>query len=64
MNALVPVAPWLSYLYTTSDGPDAQEIARIGPVGMISVPGIGGRPLDIEKRANVLLHTVLGFDKQ
>jgi N-carbamoyl-L-amino-acid hydrolase len=54
-------------------GHDAQEISRIGPVGMIFVPSIGGishaprefsRPQDIENGANVLLQTVLAFDKQ
>jgi N-carbamoyl-L-amino-acid hydrolase len=53
-------------------GHDAQEIARIGPVGMIFVPSIGGishspkefsRPQEIENGANVLLQTVLAFDK-
>ena len=53
-------------------GHDAQEIARIGPVGMIFIPSIGGishspkefsRPQDIENGANVLLETVLAFDK-
>lgn len=52
-------------------GHDAQEIARIGPVGMIFIPSIGGishspkefsRPGDIENGANVLLRTVLNFD--
>ena len=52
-------------------GHDAQEIAKIGPVGMIFVPSIGGishapqefsRPRDIENGANVLLQTVLSFD--
>jgi N-carbamoyl-L-amino-acid hydrolase len=54
-------------------GQDAQEIANIGPVGMIFVPSIGGishspkefsRPRDIENGANVLLQTVLAFDKR
>jgi N-carbamoyl-L-amino-acid hydrolase len=54
-------------------GHDAQEIARIGPVGMIFIPSIGGishspkefsRPQDIENGANVLLETVLAFDKR
>jgi beta-ureidopropionase / N-carbamoyl-L-amino-acid hydrolase len=53
-------------------GHDAQEIARIGPVGMIFVPSISGishspkefsRPQDIENGANVLLQTVVAFDK-
>jgi N-carbamoyl-L-amino-acid hydrolase len=52
-------------------GHDAQEIAHIGPVGMIFIPSIGGishspkefsRPQDIENGANVLLRTVLSFD--
>jgi N-carbamoyl-L-amino-acid hydrolase len=53
-------------------GHDAQEIAKIGPVGMIFIPSIGGishspkefsRPEDIANGANVLLLTVLSFDK-
>jgi len=53
-------------------GHDAQEIAKIGPVGMIFIPSVGGishspkefsRPEDIEHGANVLLQTVLSFDK-
>ncbi|HLJ29225.1 MAG TPA: Zn-dependent hydrolase [Candidatus Angelobacter sp.] len=59
-------------LMPSGAGHDAQEIARIGPVGMIFIPSIGGishapkefsRPEDIENGANVLLHTVLEFDK-
>ena len=54
-------------------GHDAQEIARLGPVGMIFIPSIGGishspkeysRPEDIENGANVLLLTVLNFDQK
>ncbi len=54
-------------------GHDAQEIARIGPVGMIFIPSIGGishapkefsRPQDIENGANVLLQMVVAFDKR
>jgi len=54
-------------------GHDAQEIAPIGPIGMIFIPSIGGishapkefsRPQDIENGANVLLQTILAFDKQ
>jgi beta-ureidopropionase / N-carbamoyl-L-amino-acid hydrolase len=54
-------------------GHDAQEIARFAPVGMIFVPSIGGishspkefsRPQDIENGANVLLQSVLAFDKR
>jgi beta-ureidopropionase / N-carbamoyl-L-amino-acid hydrolase len=53
-------------------GHDAQEISRIGPVGMIFIPSIGGishspkeysTPADIENGANVLLQTVLKFDR-
>jgi len=53
-------------------GHDAQEIAHIGPVGMIFIPSIGGishspkefsRPRDIENGANVLLGSVLSFDR-
>jgi N-carbamoyl-L-amino-acid hydrolase len=52
-------------------GHDAQEIARIGPVGMIFVPSVGGishspkefsRPADIENGANVLLTALLRLD--
>jgi N-carbamoyl-L-amino-acid hydrolase len=53
-------------------GHDAQEIARIGPVGMIFVPSVGGishspkeftRPEDIENGANVLLDALLRLDR-
>ena len=53
-------------------GHDAQDMARIGPVGMIFIPSIGGishspkefsRPKDIENGANVLLGTLLKLDK-
>src|SRR5215470_14664503 len=49
-------------------GHDAQEMARLGPVGMIFIPSVGGishspkeysKPEDIENGANVLLHTLL-----
>ncbi|HEV8612982.1 MAG TPA: M20/M25/M40 family metallo-hydrolase, partial [Gemmatimonadales bacterium] len=52
-------------------GHDAQEIARLGPVGMIFIPSVGGishspkefsRPRDIENGANVLLQTLLALD--
>lgn len=54
-------------------GHDAQQMARIGPAGMIFIPSIGGishapkefsRPRDIENGANVLLRAVLAFDKR
>jgi len=53
-------------------GHDAQDMARLGPVGMIFVPSVAGishapkelsRPKDIENGANVLLHTVLAVDR-
>ena len=53
-------------------GHDAQEIADICPVGMIFVPSRDGishsprefsKPEDIANGANVLLHTLLKFDK-
>ena len=52
-------------------GHDAQEMALIGPAGMIFIPSVGGishspkelsRPKDIENGANVLLATVLRLD--
>jgi len=60
-------------LMPSGAGHDAQEIARLGPVGMIFVPSVGGishspkefsRPQDIENGANALLQTVLAFDKR
>ena len=53
-------------------GHDAQEIARIAPVGMIFVPSVDGishspkeytRPEDVANGANVLLHTILRLDR-
>ena len=53
-------------------GHDAQDMARLGPVGMIFVPSVGGishsprefsRPEDIENGANVLLLTLLRLDR-
>ena len=53
-------------------GHDAQDMARIGPVGMVFIPSIGGishspkefsRPRDIENGANVLLQAVLKVDQ-
>jgi beta-ureidopropionase / N-carbamoyl-L-amino-acid hydrolase len=52
-------------------GHDAQDMARLGPVGMIFVPSVGGishsprelsRPHDITNGANVLLGAVMGVD--
>lgn len=52
-------------------GHDAQNLARIAPVGMIFIPSVSGishstqefsRPEDITNGANVLLQTVLAID--
>ena len=59
-------------LMPSGAGHDAQDMARLGPVGMIFVPSVGGishsprefsRPEDITNGANVLLHTLLKLDK-
>ena len=53
-------------------GHDAQDMARLGPVGMIFIPSVGGishsprefsRPEDIANGVNVLLHTLLKLDR-
>ena len=53
-------------------GHDAQEMADIGPIGMIFIPSVGGishapteysLPGDIENGANVLLSAVLAADQ-
>jgi len=52
-------------------GHDAQEVARLCPVGMIFVPSVNGishspkeysRPEDIANGANVLLNTLVKLD--
>jgi N-carbamoyl-L-amino-acid hydrolase len=52
-------------------GHDAQDMAKLGPMGMIFIPSVGGishsprefsRPEDVANGANVLLHTVLALD--
>jgi N-carbamoyl-L-amino-acid hydrolase len=52
-------------------GHDAQEMAHLGPVGMIFIPSIEGishsprefsRPEDVTNGSNVLLHTLLRLD--
>lgn len=59
-------------LLPSGAGHDAQDMAQLGPVGMIFVPSVGGishsprefsHPADIENGANVLLHTLLKLDK-
>jgi N-carbamoyl-L-amino-acid hydrolase len=58
-------------LMPSGAGHDAQDMARLGPVGMIFVPSVAGishspkefsRPEDIANGANVLLHTLLKLD--
>jgi N-carbamoyl-L-amino-acid hydrolase len=58
-------------LMPSGAGHDAQDMARICPVGMIFIPSIGGishsprefsKPTDIANGANVLLHTLLQLD--
>ena len=53
-------------------GHDAQEVARIAPMGMIFIPSINGishspkefsKPEDITRGADVLLNAVLEADK-
>ena len=52
-------------------GHDAQHMARLGPIGMIFVPSVGGishapkeftKPRDVVNGANVLLQTILALD--
>ncbi len=58
-------------LMPSGAGHDAQDMARLSPVGMIFVPSVGGishsprefsRPDDITNGANVLLGAVMGAD--
>lgn len=60
-------------LLPSGAGHDAQDMAQLGPVGMIFVPSVGGishsprefsHPHDITNGANVLLHTLLKLDRQ
>ena len=59
-------------LMPSGAGHDAQDMARLGPVGMIFVPSVAGishsprefsHPEDIANGANVLLHTLLKLDR-
>ncbi len=59
-------------LMPSGAGHDAQDMARLGPVGMIFAPSVGGishsprefsHPHDITNGANVLLHTLLKLDR-
>jgi N-carbamoyl-L-amino-acid hydrolase len=64
----------LSSMYLPSGaGHDAQEMARLAPIGMIFIPSKGGinhspeeysSPEDIAHGANVLLQTILTLDKE
>ena len=62
-----------SQVMPSGAGHDAQDLARIGPMGMIFVPSVKGishspleltRPDDVTNGANVLLQTVLRLDEQ
>src|SRR6266508_1495771 len=62
-----------SQLMPSGAGHDAQDLARIGPMGMIFVPSVKGishspleltRPQDVTNGANVLLQTVVRLDQQ
>jgi N-carbamoyl-L-amino-acid hydrolase len=53
-------------------GHDAQNLARIGPMGMIFVPSVGGishspreftRPEDVTHGVNALLHVMIALDQ-
>lgn len=59
-------------LMPSGAGHDAQDMARLAPVGMIFVPSVGGishsprefsRPADITNGANVLLQALLKLDR-
>ena len=54
-------------------GHDAQEMAKIAPVGMIFIPSVNGishspkeftKDIDIVNGTNVLLNTILDLDKK
>lgn len=58
-------------LMPSGAGHDAQEMAELGPIGMIFIPSVGGishspkeysKPDDVKNGANVLLGTVLSLD--
>ena len=61
-----------SQVMPSGAGHDAQDLARIGPMGMIFVPSVKGishspleltRPDDVTNGANVLLQTILRLDQ-
>jgi N-carbamoyl-L-amino-acid hydrolase len=58
-------------LMPSGAGHDAQEMANLGPIGMIFIPSVGGishspkefsNPGDIENGANVMLGTIRSLD--
>lgn len=62
-----------SQIMPSGAGHDAQDLARIGPMGMIFVPSVKGishspqefsRPEDVTNGGNVLLQTILRLDQQ
>lgn len=62
-----------SQVMPSGAGHDAQDLAQIGPMGMIFVPSVRGishspleltRPADVTNGANVLLQTILRLDQQ
>ncbi|WP_224482987.1 M20 family metallo-hydrolase [Robertkochia aurantiaca] len=75
-STIASVASDLGYSHKempSGAGHDAQEMAVIGPVGMIFIPSKGGishspeeysSPEDIARGANVLLHTILELDQK
>jgi beta-ureidopropionase / N-carbamoyl-L-amino-acid hydrolase len=61
-----------SQVMPSGAGHDAQDLARLGPMGMIFVPSVGGishapkeftKPQDVINGANVLLQTILRLDQ-
>jgi len=71
---LVAEALGLSYtLLPSGAAHDAQNMARIAPSALIFVPSVGGishspqeytKPRDVANGANLLLHTLIGLDRQ
>lgn len=62
-----------SQVMPSGAGHDAQDLARIGPMGMIFVPSVNGishspleltKPQDVTNGANVLLQTIVRLDQQ
>ena len=60
-------------LIQSGAGHDAQAMSRLGPMGMIFVPSVGGishspheltKPADIVNGANIHLHLLLKLDRE